>query len=136
MTDVVERLRNHVNNRGGASLQNGAWQMMLDAADEIERCREMCINREEFIASKDLWGEFGAYVRDNPSLEGMVAGITEENRHNEVRVSPPTDETGRLRETLEHVTELLVDTWHTAMDGEPEKEAAVVDARALLEALK
>lgn len=41
-----------------------------------------------------------------------------------------------LKERLEHVTELLVDTWHTAMDGEPEKEAAVVDARAALEALK
>jgi hypothetical protein len=39
MTDIVDRLRNHVNNRGGASLQNGAWQMMLEAADEIEFLR-------------------------------------------------------------------------------------------------
>jgi hypothetical protein len=38
----------------------------------------------------------------------------------------------RLREAMEHVTELLVDTWHTAMEGDPEKEAAVVDARAAL----
>jgi hypothetical protein len=33
--DIVERLRNHVNHRNGPSLLNGAWQMMLDAADEI-----------------------------------------------------------------------------------------------------
>jgi hypothetical protein len=37
--DIVERLRKHVNNRGGPSLQNGAWEMMLEAADEIERLR-------------------------------------------------------------------------------------------------
>jgi len=86
--DIVERLRNHVNNRGGASLQNGAWQMMLDAADEIERTRNLCITREEFIASKNLWGEFGAYIRDNPSLDEMVAGITEENLHGEVGTGP------------------------------------------------
>ena len=38
--DIVERLRKHVNDRGGASLENGAWAMMLKAADEIERLRE------------------------------------------------------------------------------------------------
>ena len=38
--DIVERLRKHVNDRGGASLENGAWSMMLKAADEIERLRE------------------------------------------------------------------------------------------------
>lgn len=44
MTDLKERLRNHVRDRGGLSkdrdgkivIQNGAWQMMLDAAAEIE----------------------------------------------------------------------------------------------------
>jgi hypothetical protein len=39
MADIVERLRKHVNNRGGPSLQNGAWEMMLEAADLIERLR-------------------------------------------------------------------------------------------------
>jgi hypothetical protein len=39
-----------------------------------------------------------------------------------------------LVRALEHVTELLVDTWSTAMEGDPEKEIAVADARALLEA--
>ena len=38
--DIVERLRKHVNDRGGASLENGAWSMMLKGADEIERLRE------------------------------------------------------------------------------------------------
>ncbi|MGM5018687.1 hypothetical protein [Tardiphaga sp. 367_B4_N1_1] len=37
--DIVERLRKHVNDRGGASIDNGAWQMMLDAAGEIEDLR-------------------------------------------------------------------------------------------------
>jgi hypothetical protein len=39
-TDIVKRLRDHVNNRGGASIQNGAWEMMLEASDMIEQLRE------------------------------------------------------------------------------------------------
>lgn len=35
--NIAEKLRNHVNSRGGASLENSVWQLMLDAADEIER---------------------------------------------------------------------------------------------------
>jgi len=38
----------------------------------------------------------------------------------------------RLREALEHVTELLVDTWNTKMDGDPERQVAVRDARTAL----
>ena len=38
--DIVERLRKHVNDRGGASLENGAWSMMLKGADEIEQLRK------------------------------------------------------------------------------------------------
>lgn len=41
-----------------------------------------------------------------------------------------------LLAALEHVTELLVDTWSDAMDGDPEKEVAVADARAALAAAK
>jgi hypothetical protein len=33
---LVERLRNHVQDRGGPTHQNGAWEMMLEAADRIE----------------------------------------------------------------------------------------------------
>ncbi|MFG1429401.1 hypothetical protein [Roseixanthobacter glucoisosaccharinicivorans] len=47
MTDIVERMRAHITNRGGLSRDadgnlvapNGAWAMMLEAADEIERLR-------------------------------------------------------------------------------------------------
>lgn len=38
--DITKRLRDHVNNRGGPSIQNGAWEMMLEAADFIEQLRE------------------------------------------------------------------------------------------------
>lgn len=39
VTDIVERLRKHVGDRGGTSISNGAWTMMLEAASEIERLR-------------------------------------------------------------------------------------------------
>ncbi|MFG1413404.1 hypothetical protein V5G24_20040 [Xanthobacter sp. VTT E-85241] len=47
MTDIVERMRAHITNRGGLSRDadgnpvapNGAWAMMLEAADEIEAMR-------------------------------------------------------------------------------------------------
>lgn len=41
-------------------------------------------------------------------------------------------ENAALIEALEHATELLVDTWNTAMEGDPEREVAVADARAVL----
>jgi len=45
--DIVQALRDHVNSRGGPSknengeviMKNGAWDMMLEAADEIEKLR-------------------------------------------------------------------------------------------------
>jgi hypothetical protein len=37
--DIVFRLRSHVWQRGGPTFNNGAWSMMLEAADEIERLR-------------------------------------------------------------------------------------------------
>lgn len=48
MTDIVERMRAHITNRGGMSRDadgnpvapNGAWAMMLEAANEIERIRK------------------------------------------------------------------------------------------------
>jgi len=41
MTDIKERLRKYVRDRGGTRIENGAWQMMLEAADEIERLRSL-----------------------------------------------------------------------------------------------
>jgi uncharacterized protein YoxC len=34
--DLIARLRDHVNHRGGPSFDNGAWSMMLYAADALE----------------------------------------------------------------------------------------------------
>lgn len=50
MSDLVERLRNHVNNRGGPSIENGAWQMMLDAADMIEHLKAVDLARAKLLA--------------------------------------------------------------------------------------
>lgn len=37
-----------------------------------------------------------------------------------------------MHEALEHVTELLVDTWADKMECDPEREIAVVNARKIL----
>jgi hypothetical protein len=34
--DLIARLRDHVNHRGGPSIEGGAWSMMLSAADALE----------------------------------------------------------------------------------------------------
>lgn len=46
MSDIVERMRNHVNYRGGPTIENSAWQMMLESADEIERLRAAIFEKE------------------------------------------------------------------------------------------
>lgn len=33
---IAERLRKYVNDRGGSALHNGAWAMMIEAADALE----------------------------------------------------------------------------------------------------
>ena len=59
-SDIVNRLRAHVSDRGGASLQNGAWQMMLQAADEIDELRALAgsLNRD-----------YGKVLRENVALK-------------------------------------------------------------------
>jgi hypothetical protein len=60
MTDIVERMRAHITNRGGLSRDadgnpvapNGAWAMMLEAADEIERIRQN-LEQEKNISRGD-----------------------------------------------------------------------------------
>lgn len=39
-----------------------------------------------------------------------------------------------MAEGLEHATDLLVETWGNIMPGEPQKEIAVINARAVLSA--
>ena len=62
--DLVKRLRSHVVSRGGASIENGAWQMMLDAADrimELEKENYLLLRLKEATDSKpdfeELWEE-------------------------------------------------------------------------------
>jgi len=57
MSDIVERLRNHVNHRGGPTIENSAWQMMLEAAAEIEKLRERLEKAHSFISRAD-WMQF------------------------------------------------------------------------------
>jgi hypothetical protein len=35
MSDVEQRLRDHVGKRGGARLKNSAWDLMIEAADRL-----------------------------------------------------------------------------------------------------
>ena len=71
--DIVERLRKHVNDRGGASLENGAWSMMLKAADEIERLRQYISELEDVIASNNPTEIFNKSAR----LEGLLTALKE-----------------------------------------------------------
>lgn len=49
--DLPERLRTHVLARGGPALGNGAWKMMLEAANEIERLRYFAVISSAINAS-------------------------------------------------------------------------------------
>lgn len=48
---IEERLRQHVTARGGPQIENGAWSMMLEAADEIERLRQRDTEAAEYVES-------------------------------------------------------------------------------------
>jgi hypothetical protein len=53
--DIAERMRKHVTDRGGPTL-NGAWQMMVEAAAEIERLtRERDAARAALTFYRDAW---------------------------------------------------------------------------------
>lgn len=38
---LAERLREHVQSRGGTASKNGAWEMMLEAADALDRAEKL-----------------------------------------------------------------------------------------------
>lgn len=44
MGDLVKQMRDHVTSRGGPTLKNGAWSMLLEAADRIEELEALCAN--------------------------------------------------------------------------------------------
>lgn len=52
MSDLVRRLRDHVNDRGGPAKDDAgtyigtAWPMMLESADEIERLRSQLVSAQ------------------------------------------------------------------------------------------
>jgi hypothetical protein len=76
MSDIVERLRKHVNNRGGPSLQNGAWEMMLEAADEIEKLRDGLriaarVLAAEAAEAKLMAGGMVVWTDDGPVADKM-----------------------------------------------------------------
>lgn len=58
LEELIKRLRQHVNSRGGASIENGAWSMMLKAADELERLCRLLEGRDKFIVENDLFDRF------------------------------------------------------------------------------
>lgn len=47
MTSTAARLREHVGVRGGPTLQNGVWQLMLDAADEMDAIQRKLDDAED-----------------------------------------------------------------------------------------
>jgi hypothetical protein len=63
MSELVERMRGHVEKRGGPTL-NGAWAMMLEAADEIERLRALIAEIERRVM-------FEAYGTGNTFSEAV-----------------------------------------------------------------
>lgn len=56
---LCERLRKHVQDRGGAAIENGAWQMMLEAADRLESLSRQLSDaqreRDELRAAVSEW---------------------------------------------------------------------------------
>ena len=77
--DIVERLRKHVNDRGGASLENGAWSMMLKGADEIEQLRDALKELLNVIPNFPPAGNFlvGMHERYNKALIEARAALKE-----------------------------------------------------------
>ena len=55
MSDLAERLRYHVNSRlvekNAPSLANGAWAMMLEAADKIDRLESDLSELRDYLDS-------------------------------------------------------------------------------------
>jgi hypothetical protein len=101
--DIVERLRNHVNHRNGPSLLNGAWQMMLDASDEIANLR----------AERDDWK--GAAECNDAFLQMAKEG-------HPITIVPPhgaSDAAREMRERCAKVAEHHADLWRPSLSWLP-----------------
>lgn len=64
-----------------------------------------------------------------PRCRGTLGAIRK--RAKEALAALPAPDTNE-REALEHITELLADTWATAMEGDPEEQLAIIQARNAL----
>jgi hypothetical protein len=65
--DLPKRLREHVEGRGGPS-HNGAWQMMLDAADAIET-----LTKERDEARAESWERTQAALAEHAKVSSLTA---------------------------------------------------------------
>lgn len=66
--DLKERLDTLAKQTGEASLFEATARLAALEA-QLEEYQEMCIRREEYIASKDLWKDFCAFLalpKDQP----------------------------------------------------------------------
>lgn len=70
--DLIARLRDHVNHRGGPSIEGGSWAMMLTAADALEaQAKEI----EELKKELNAWHESANWPEKSPGQ--MRARIAE-----------------------------------------------------------
>ncbi|MGX9443848.1 hypothetical protein ACWX0K_14900 [Nitrobacteraceae bacterium UC4446_H13] len=75
---LAQRLREHVTSRLSGSepvIKNGAWQMMLDAADEIERLERVLT--ESLVAQHNTFEAF---------RDVEIRALTAENRLRNLRI--------------------------------------------------
>lgn len=106
----VDRLRVYCS--AAARDMSGFAEVVREHADIFPRTLRDLIETSEFMALAAEGRENGALYEDE--LSKAKARVKE------------------LEEALEHVTELLVDTWHYGMPGDPEDEHAVMNSRAAL----
>lgn len=90
--------------------------MRFIAACDPDTLRELLDERDALAAENKKLRETG-----DPAFIHALDTLAERDREIE-----------ELKEALEHVTGLLVDTWNTKMEGDPERQVAVRDARAAL----
>lgn len=66
MNEISQKLRSYVQSRGGPALKGGAWELMLEAADEIDRMQTRV----------DAWREKGADLNQQiESFKQLLAKI-------------------------------------------------------------
>ncbi|MFG1260090.1 hypothetical protein V5F79_22440 [Xanthobacter flavus] len=93
--------------------------------DRCPNCASPLWRVSERDAGNEMVDRAEEYLSRATAAEALAATAARER--DEARA-----ECERLCDVLDHATELLVDTWHVAMSGDPEDEIAVQEARAAL----